>query len=446
MKPLRLHQSDALAFLRRKAWRGALFMEPGLGKTRVGLELAATAGRTLVIAPLNPMLFVWPDQQREWFPKASFAVARGTPKQRADILFNQKHDIVVINYELMRWFYDEVRTRRKLPYDLCIIDESTYVKNHNGIAFRALAALLHAFDAAIPMTGTPAENSLTDLWGQLYMVDQGDALGKKIGVFRERYCRAVRRENYVKWEVARPAELRAAAAPLCFVRRATDCLDMPPLSFQDVKFSLTTQERDAYRKVIQEKIVPLPKPVPIENTGVAFDKARQVTSGFVYDETRFAYPIGTSKARALLEAIGECFGSPVLIGFWFQGSKQTIVRALGYTPPAIDRHTGTQDKAAILKRWSAGEIPVLLGQIKTVALGLNMQSPSASIIFFDLPWSHGLHWQFIQRVWRQGQATRVVVRRLIAAGTIDTYVARVLASKEQNETDFLNAVLNLELS
>lgn len=438
------HQSDALAFLRRRQWRGALFLEPGLGKTRIGYELAKRARRTLVLAPLNPAEFVWPQQHREWGRDLSFRLARGSPKERARILFDERPDVAVLNYELLHWLYDEVRRRRRMPYELCILDESTHVKSGESIAFRAMKALLPAFDAVVPMTGTPAENSLADIWGQLYMVDGGQALGKKIGVFRERYCRPIVRENYVSWQVSRPEELRKAAAPLCFVRQANDCLDMPALTFRDVAFELTPAERKFYDRVKEKHVVPLDEPIALENAGVALDKLRQVTSGFVYDEERLAHRVGDSKTRALVECVEESFGHPILVGFWYQGSKLQIRKALGDVP-AIDRFTPRDEKARLLRRWKAGELPILLGQVKTVALGLNMQSPDASVLFYDMPWSHGQHWQFIRRVWRQGQRTRVIVRRLVARRTVDGYVAHVLRRKQQAEADLFSTILEEEL-
>lgn len=444
MRPMLAHQSDALAFLRRRQWRGALFMEPGLGKTRVGYELARRARRTLVLAPLNPAEFVWPAQHREWGRDLSFRLVRGRPEERARILFDERPDVAVLNYELLHWLYDEVRRRRRMPYELCILDESTHVKSGESIAFRAMKALLPAFDAVVPMTGTPAENSLADIWGQLYMVDGGEALGKRIGVFRERYCKPVVRENYVTWQVSRPADLRKAAAPLCFVRQAEDCLDMPALTFRDVPFELAPSERKVYDRIKEKHVVPLDEPIPLENAGVALDKLRQTTSGFVYDEERVAHQVGISKVKALRECIEESFGRPMLVGFWYQGSKQMIREHVGDVP-AIDRFTSSAEKRRLLRRWERGELPILLGQVKTVALGLNMQSPDASVLFYDLPWSHGQHWQFIRRIWRQGQKTRVVVRRLIARRTVDGYVANVLRRKQQAEADLFSTILEEEL-
>src|SRR5690606_12684492 len=104
---------------------------------------------------------------------------------------------------------------------------------------------------------------------------------------------------------SRPDELRRDAAPLCFVRRATDCLDMPPLVFNDVCFELSNAERKLYDHVKQTHVVPLDEPIALKNAGVALDKLRQITSGFVYDEARQPQWAGTSKIDALRDCIIE---------------------------------------------------------------------------------------------------------------------------------------------
>ncbi len=383
-----------------------------------------------------------------WMPDRSFKLVRGTPKEREHILFREKPEIAVLSYSSLHWLYDVVSRRKQLPYDLLILDESTAVKNGSSIAFRVLSALEEVFDGVIPMTGTPADNSLTDIWGQLYFVDRGETLGKKVGVFREFYCRPVLRENYVRWVCSRPVELRRDAAHLCHVRRADDCLDMPKLTFRDVTFRLGSTERRFFDSIDKRGVVPLSDPFVCKNTGVAYDKLRQVSSGFVYDEERNAHRLGTSKYEAFVECVEESCGSPLFVGFWFSESARTINRltreATGSEYPTIDGRTKPKEKLRLLRAWSAGEIPVLLGQIATIALGANMQSPHAGVLFYDMCWSHGQSWQFIRRVWRHGQSTAVVVRRLIGIDTKDAYVAAVLKRKQVEEADFMQAVLDEE--
>lgn len=453
MRPLLQHQVDAEAFLRRRRGRGALFMEPGLGKTRVAIRRAREAPM-IVFAPLNPVEFAWPDQCRQWAGDLSWKVVRGDPKDRERVLFDETPDIAIINYDLCHWFYDVVASRRKMPYDILCLDESSAVKTADSVAHRAMIGIEHAFEEVIPMNGTPAENSLTDIWGQLRFVGAGEVLGERVGVFRERYCRPVMRENYVKWEINRDRAqaLRDDASPYCFVRRADDCLDMPDLIHRDVRFDLSPKERHYYDRMKATHVIPAEEPVLLPNAGVELDKLRQVCSGFVYipndDGTRTTIGVGRTKAKLLREVVEECQGKPTLIGFWYQGSKEIIrthLRTMGLEAPAIDRFTDTERKRTLFRQWSEGRLPVLLGQIQSVAKGMNMQSPDASITMYDLPWSHGLYWQFIRRVWRQGQSTKVIVRRLIARGTAESYVAHVLKKKQREEELLMDTILNEEL-
>lgn len=421
-------------------------MEPGTGKSRIGLEVAKRARRTLCIAPTNPAHFVWPDQRNEWAPELRFELMTGdvAPGIRYKKMIKDPPDLCVMNPELLHWLYDVVRTKRRLPYDALLLDESTFAKSSDSTAFGVLKAIEHCFDAVIPMTGTPAENSLHDIWSQLYLVDRGEALGSKVGVFRERYFQPTLRENYVSWKCIRAEELRLAAAPLCFVRRTADCVDMPQLTFNDVHFSMSQIERQFYDQVKDEHYVDVDEPYTLENAGVELDKLRQVTSGFVYDQEAEPVMIGKSKVNALQECIDEACGRPMLVGYWYRGSLDRIRRMIGDVP-AINRFTPTREKARLLRDWRLGRIPVLYGQIRTVALGINMQSPDASVVFYDMPWSHGLHWQFIRRVWRMGQTTRVTARRLIANMTVDGYVASVLRRKQRQEDDLLTTILEEEL-
>lgn len=445
-------QSDGLAFLRRKRFRGGLFMEPGLGKSRVALEAAKSARRTLVMAPPNPVELVWPEQGELWAPDLGVTPVVGTPKERERILLDVRPRVAVLSYALSHWLYDLVAMRRELPYELLILDEANAVKNPSSVAFRVFRAIEEAFDGVVPMTGSPAENSLADVWGPLWFVDRGEALGPRIGVFREWFCRPRVRENYVRWEVSRPAELRRAAAPLCFVRRAADCLDMPPLQFQDVRFFLCDRERRFVESIDKKGIVPLDTPIVCANAGVAYEKMRQISSGFVYEgegDEKVAHHLGTSKYDALMECLEETGSRPVFVGYWFRESERLINGALRFLKgerwPVLDGDTPMAERKSILERWKRGEVPRLLGQIGSVAQGTNMQSPEAGIVFYDLPWSHGLHFQFIRRVWRYGQGSPVVVRRLIGVGTKDAYVARVLKRKEVDESDFFDEVLREEL-
>ncbi|MER8170672.1 ATP-dependent helicase, partial [Acinetobacter baumannii] len=62
----------------------------------------------------------------------------------------------------------------------------------------------------IGLTGTPAPNSLMDLWAPVYLLDQGERLGKTITGFRDRYFIPAERDGHIvhKWRQKKEAEQR----------------------------------------------------------------------------------------------------------------------------------------------------------------------------------------------------------------------------------------------
>lgn len=433
-----------MRFLERRRGRGALFMEPGTGKTRIGIELAHEA-RTLVVAPLNPVEFVWPDETEKWAPYLSCVPIRGTPKEREEKLLSPSTDIAAINYELLPWLYDVARRRRGLPYDILYLDESTKLKNHGSTAFAVLKAIEGVFDAVVPATGTPAPRSLADLWAQLYLVDRGKALGRNISQFREWFCTPIPQNNYTDWLVTDAEGVIERATPLCFVRRAKDCVDMPPLAWQDRWFRLPPDAMRMYRRLVTKDVLAWEDDVIVmKNRGVGSNKSQQVASGFYYDQDMRPVGVHREKVKEFADLVEEMQDVPLLTCFLFTHERDMIREELGYDVPSIDSSSDRRTTADVLKRWRRGEIPVLLGQLTSIELGLNMQCEGAHVAFYTLPWSHQTFWQCIQRVWRQGQRSGVIVHMLKGRNTVDLRVTQVLKQKEATEAMLKQAVIDWE--
>lgn len=90
--------------------------------------------------------------------------------------------------------------------------------------------------------------------------------------------------------------------------------------------------------------------------------------------------------------------------------------------------------------WNAGKIPVLLAQPQSVAHGLNLQGTGAAVIFAGLTPDLEVREQFIRRVWRQGQRERVGVHDIVAEGTVDEVILRMLAKKDRTQRSLLESL------
>src|SRR6202007_2713368 len=108
-------------------------------------------------------------------------------KQKDAILANYEYyDVLVINPEGLEWLIKggtgraQLRAFRSLGLDTLVVDELTRFKNATGKRFKLLRMVLGTFERRWGLTGTPAPNGLLDLFGQVYVIDEGRSLGRYI--------------------------------------------------------------------------------------------------------------------------------------------------------------------------------------------------------------------------------------------------------------------------
>ena len=173
-----------------------LFLEMGLGKTVATLTAISRliyedleVGKVLVIAPKTVALNVWPEEVKKWthLSHLRLEVVKGDPAQRVACL-KRKADIYVIGRDNVAWIVKHYMTA--FPFDMVVIDELSSFKDNQSQRFRSLRIVRPLIKRVVGLTGTPAPNGLQDLWPQIYLLDQGERLGKTIGAFREAYLSA----------------------------------------------------------------------------------------------------------------------------------------------------------------------------------------------------------------------------------------------------------------
>ena len=105
--------------------------------------------------------------------------------RQREAALQKEADCYVINRENVVWLC--LYYKFQLPFDMLVIDESSSFKNPMAKRFRALRKCRGCFRRTVILTGTPAPNTLIDLWSQIYLLDGGAALGKTLGGYRDRY-------------------------------------------------------------------------------------------------------------------------------------------------------------------------------------------------------------------------------------------------------------------
>jgi SNF2 family DNA or RNA helicase len=437
------YQERAIKLLLSQA-SGGLFLDPGLGKTSICLatfrilKKLGYARKALIIAPLRPVYKVWPDEIEKWeeFGDITYTILHGENK-RANLDLDV--DLYIINPEGLLWLF-QIKT---LPqWDVLIVDESTKFKDSTTRRFRLLKPWLEQFRRRWILTGTPSPNGLGDLFGQMYILDLGRALGRYITHFRGQFFQ---RSGYNLYEwTPRPSaftEIVEKIKPLILQLSAEDYLQMPELVYRNLYVTLTTDVMKFYRGVEEDFLAKLEDGnLVAANAAVAGIKCRQIANGAVYDEYKKVHIIHDEKLDALENLLAELEGHPVLLLYEFDHDRQRIkarigdvpVLGHGMSPEALDR---------TIDAFNAGRIQCLMGHPASMGHGLNLQGSCHHIICFGLTWNLEFYDQAIARVYRQGQkSSHVFVYHIVAKGTLDEKVMGVITDKDKSQQTLLKAL------
>ena len=320
MDPLREYQKEAIRFGMQRLYVGGhqgtgLFLDPGLGKTRVTLEILNSLRglgeieRVLIIAPMRVCSEVWPLEIEKW----GFDFSTNIMCQRVNSALKKECFIDLINPESTHLLVDHCDR-----WDTLVVDESTKFKTWTRPSKRnrmkCLRKMLPNFLKRIILTGTPASNSLADLHSQVFILDDGEALGRNVTVFRAKYMQRGGWQGR-QWEL-RPEmkdTLHKAISPMVLRMDAESNLDMPELVVHDMYFELPVKCMAGYRQLKRELLAQLETgDILAVNAASAYIKMRQYANGAIYDEERNVHFVHSAKVDMLCDLVDELAGKSAL--------------------------------------------------------------------------------------------------------------------------------------
>ena len=453
------YQKKAIKFAIERS-RCALWLDPGLGKTSIVYAVAKILQKrkmvraALVVAPLNVVHNTWPRERSKWddFHHFTLKVLHGPKKLQR---LKEPADIYLINYEGLEWLAKSLNqlgmVGKKMPFDLFVFDEASKVKNHTSKRFKLLKPWSHGWKRIIELTGTPATNGLEDVWSQLYLLDQGVALGRYWTHFVDTFFNRVGYGGYTLVPKRGSADIiYRAVAPLVMRMSAEDYLELPELSFNNILIELTDELKDRY-KTIQDDLVVLLNSgdFRLPSAAAATNKCLQFANGAVYHTDGKTWEeIHTLKLEALDDLIEELGGKPAMIAYNYRHDIERLLEIYSKKPRYRVGHIGAGMAGKIaniaVDKWNKGEYDLLFVQPQSVSHGLNMQEgPASNLIFFSMLWDLEQYMQLIKRLWRQGQEQRVMVHHLLVRGTVDMAAKAALNFKDKQQLRLLDAIKRL---
>ncbi|WP_346349447.1 DEAD/DEAH box helicase [Lactococcus petauri] len=417
----------------------ALLLDMGLGKTLISLtalkelKFFGLLGKCLIIAPLTVAKDTWPKEMNKWnhLKGLSSSLIIGDKKKRIAAL-EAEADIYITNKENFVWLTEN----HKWDFDTVVIDELSGFKATNTKRFKAMRKVRKKIKRMVGLTGTPAPNSLLDLWPQMYTVDMGESLGSSVVRFREKYFYPAQSNGHIvyKWALKDGAEdkIYSQISGHAVSMRAKDHLNLPERVDNIVEVDLRPKEKQQYQQLKRDFILEVEnQEIMAPNSASLGNKLLQLAQGAMYTTEKEVLNIHSQKKEALDRIIEEANGQSILVFYWFKFDRE---RLLNWYPQAQEIST---DK---ITSWNKGEIPLMIAHPASSGHGLNLQAGGHIIVWYGLNWSAEYYAQANARLDRQGQTESVIVHHIITKDTEDERALQVLQGKITQQEALMEAV------
>jgi len=455
LRPYQREGFHWLSFLHEHGLGGVLADDMGLGKTLQALAMitrareaarlqAQNSGATLappflVIAPAS-VVGTWVSEARKFAPDLKVTAVIGSYARRGWPLTmvndpDFPSDIVVTTYTLLRLEADAYAGQ---PWSGLLLDEAQSVKNHLSKTYAAARAIDAGSRFAI--TGTPMENNLMELWSVLSLAAPG--LFPFAARFKERFAKPIEQGQ----DPGTLASLRRRIRPV-MLRRTKELVaaDLPPKQQQVLDVELSPRHRRIYDTHLQrerQRILKLLDDLDENRITIlaSLTKLRQLSldPGLVdkqYDT------IGSAKIDTLLDHLTELAseGHRALVFSQFTGFLGRIRSRLDEAGIGYSYLDGsTRKRAEVIDGFKNGTDPAFLISLKAGGVGLTLTEADYCFLL-DPWWNPAVEAQAVDRSHRIGQTRKVVVYRLVSAGTIEQKVMELAQRKAALFSSVLDA-------
>jgi superfamily II DNA or RNA helicase len=434
-----------MVYLYRNGFGGCLADDMGLGKTLqtiVLLQYIADNESTpdkrpvsIVVVPAS-LLFNWQNELKRFAPSLRVYPCSGKNrlKEKSEVSVFLQYDVIITTYVTLR---NDIDIFSSFTFHHLILDESQYIKNPESRTYKAVRKI--AAQHKLSLTGTPVENSLTDLWAQFNIINEG-MLGS-YSSFKKRYVVPLNKENE-KQEKA----LLHLIQPFILRRTKSEVApELPPLTEETVYCDMCDEQAEYYESeknrirnnLISDEILFDRKKIPvIALQGLTRLRLLANHPRFVDEE----YTGGSGKFDQVIMYIEGLIAEnhKVLI-------FSSFVKHLQLFADYLDRQNrkyawlsgSTVDREGeIVKFVQNDDINCFLISLKAGGVGLNL-TVAGYVFILDPWWNPAAEMQAVSRSHRLGQDKNVMVYRFISTKTIEEKILLLQNSKAKLAEKFV---------
>jgi SNF2 family DNA or RNA helicase len=345
------------------------------------------------------------------------------------------YDIILTSYGIVRNDFEKLG---KLQFYYLILDESQHIKNPSSKTYKAVNEL--AAKNRLVLTGTPIENSLSDLWAQLNFLNKG-LLGT-YNFFKNEFIYPV--EKYK--DDRKKVKLQTIITPFLLRRTKYQVAKELPDKTEQIIYCEMTEDQKAYYESEKSKV----RNSLIENL----------------EEEGRENP--TMKILEGLSVLRQTANHPVMVDDSYKGDSGKFEEIIDYIHSIISEEhkvlvfssykkhlrllsdyfkrenwnflllTGeTRDREKVVNEFQKNEENrIFLIQIKAGGVGLNLTAADY-VLILDPWWNPAVEDQAVNRVHRIGQYKNVMVYRFISVGTVEEKIQNLQSKKARLAETFV---------
>ena len=393
---------------------------------------------SLIVVPTS-LVHNWDNEIQKFTPALKVLKFVGT--QRKKVLDLEKvakfYDVIITTYGTVR---NDSALLAKTGFYYLILDESQYIKNSTSKTYKAIMKLQAKHRLVI--TGTPIENSLSDLWSQMNFLNPG--IFGNLAFFKRSFITPI--EKHASQE--QQEKLQLMIRPFVLRRKKDEVAkDLPPLVEQVVYCPLTGKQKKMYeeeKSAIRNSIL-----ASIEEEGIGkssivvlqgLTKLRQLANHPSLMDKELDESSGKFDEifRMLENLVAE--KHKVLIFSSFVTHLELLQNKIEKENWKYSLLTGktTKREKVISEFQDDAENRIFLISLKAGGVGLNL-TEADYVFIIDPWWNPASENQAINRAHRIGQDKNVFVYRFITEDSIEEKIQKLKGRKSLLADKFINS-------
>ena len=435
---LRTYQQQGIQWLydlKNMNLNGILADDMGLGKTLQVLvfyeQYVSKDKPSLIVCP-SSLMYNWMSEIEKFHIGVDAVCVTGMQEVRKDII-QESHELYITTYDYLR---RDVELYMPMEFEYIVLDEAQFIKNPKTKNAQSVKSLKSKHRLAL--TGTPIENSLSELWSIFDFLLPGYLYS--LNYFTKNFEKPIQ-----MGDDDRQSQLQKLVSPFILRRTKKQVLkDLPDKVEKDMWLNLSPDEKQLYLANLAQVNEQLQEQLKLEQVDSILIIAMMTRLRQICCEPRMLYENYQGESTKftmcldLIETLKEN-GKKVLLFSSFTSIFDSFIEEFNHRGIKYHMITGAVDKKKRKEEvdaFQSDDSDVFLISLKAGGTGLNLTKAQA-VIHFDPWWNVSAQNQATDRAYRIGQTKNVLVYQLLMKNTIEEKIYEMQKRKKEMSDVFV---------